>query len=214
VLNQAFGQINKQKPGQPVPGQQPPVLPNGPTPEDEVQEFLRRVRQRRQEVESTDFLGRPKQTPASPSKPPATTSQRERPGKRKQRSVVRTPLSTSEPSPTKPESTTRQSVGSRLSEQVAKDIDTSDVTERAHQLTKLDQADEQMEARVQSHFNRKLGSLEATVSVDQTAKAKQDAEDDAAPSLAEQLVTQFKSPAGLRQAVLMREILDRPTHRW
>ena len=88
------------------------------------------------------------------------------------------------------------------------------MTERARQLSKLDQADEQMEARIQSAFNRKLGRLESTSSEDETAKAKQAAADKAAPSLVEQLLTQLTNPDGLRQAVLMREILDRPTHRW
>ncbi len=218
VLNQVFGQLNQQRPGQPRPGRPQPPPAAGATPEDEVQEFLKRVRQRRQEVESMEILRRPEQPPAQP-KTSAKTPQRERGGKsRGQRQTSRAPLQPSTP-PTQPRSTrteppARKPLGARLSEQVARDIDTSDVTERARQLSKLDQADEQMEARVQSHFNRKLGSLEATVSDDQAAKTKQDAVDDAAPCRAEQLLAQLSSPDGLRQAVLMREIFDRPTHRW
>lgn len=215
-LNQAFGQLNQKRPGQPRAGQQPPTTPAGQSPEDEVQEFLRRVRQRREEVESMEILGRPKPQPANPPKAPAKSKQRERSGKsREQRPVIRTPLQPSTPSSsTKSDAGSRRPLGSRLSEQVAKDIDTSDVTERARQLSKLDQADEQMEARIQSHFNRKLGSLESTASAEPESAKSDQAAEGAAASLAEQLLTQIRNPEGLRQAVLMREIFDRPTHRW
>ena len=32
--------------------------------------------------------------------------------------------------------------------------------------------------------------------------------------LADELLAALRSPAGLRQLILMREVLDRPTHRW
>jgi hypothetical protein len=36
----------------------------------------------------------------------------------------------------------------------------------------------------------------------------------AEPSASSDLVAAIRSPGGLRQLILMREVLERPTHRW
>ncbi|MBL9122622.1 MAG: hypothetical protein JNG90_03250 [Planctomycetaceae bacterium] len=209
VLNFAFGRLNQPAPRPPQPGRLPPQAPDKVSPEDEVQEFLRRVRQRREDVDALEVL-RPRealQPPARPVERPAARPRQPRGTKASNRPPVRTPLPATKPEPRKP-------LGSRIGEQVARDIDTSDVTERAGQLTKLDQADEQMEARIQSTFNRKLGQLDATASATDSQGGKSADAATEETSLAAQLLAQLANPAGVRQAVLMREIFDRPTHRW
>lgn len=221
VLNWLVGQFAQE-------GQQPPARnprpeapqPEGGAPRDEVQEFLRKVRERRREAEGVEVL-RPPPQPEPEPKPIVRRQQskrpsgglRDRPPSRPARQAQSTrpaprpqsPLAAA-PQPTYEELT------SRIGDQVAKDIDTSSMAEQSSHLTQLDQADEQMEAHLQSVFSHSLGQLRE--SAPDEATAARAAERLQRGSLAAAVRAQLTSPASVRQAVVIREILDRPTHRW
>jgi hypothetical protein len=215
VFNRMIGKLNQ--PGQQGPQQQrgrrmPPA--GVPKPNDEVQEFLRRVRDRRREAETVEVIRpapqqRPIAQPAAQRQPPRDRTSRTRSEPLAPKTPQR-PLAESPP----PQAVPRPRLDSTIAEHVAHDIDTSDVTEHFAHLTKLDQADEQMEAHIQSAFTHRIGQLESTLSDDEISGAKQAANAAATPSLTAVIRAQLASPQGVRQAVLMREILERPTDRW
>ncbi len=85
----------------------------------------------------------------------------------------------------------------------------------SHMGEKLAQTDERMEARLQKKFDHKLGKLAARSNErrDKAAQAADDAraaDNAAAKSIADMLA----NPEGVRNAVLLNEILTRPADRW
>jgi hypothetical protein len=214
VLNRVVAQFNQ-------PGNQPPVerkrvhRPDQPGgPRDEVQEFLERVRERRRDAEGVEVL-----RPAAQPKPnPRQVQAKRTPRGQRDRASSPSPKQSPKQSPgplSSPTSSTpaqRESLRSRIGEQVEHDIDTSDVTEHASYLTNLDQADEQMEAHIQGAFTHTLGQLK--VSMPDEVTAEQEAERAKRRPFAATLREQLVSSSSVRMAVIWREILDRPTHRW
>jgi hypothetical protein len=85
-----------------------------------------------------------------------------------------------------------------------------------HLADDIVRADQQMEEHLQKSFNRKVGTLDSTTQgrstepvTDTAAKA------DAGPqSQAAVLAELLASAQGVRQAVILSEILERPEHRW
>ncbi len=102
-------------------------------------------------------------------------------------------------------------------------INTSDFAQRAERLgDRVEQSDDLMEAHLHGVFDRKLGSLSekpaqaATADVTpapQEAAHDPDARRPVAPAAAG-LIALLRSPQGMRDAIVLREILDRPEQRW
>lgn len=90
-----------------------------------------------------------------------------------------------------------------IQESVAKHMSTADITQNAHTLgADIDQADERMVAHLQQTFQHQLGSLEPKQIQPRPIKRQ----NKSAAEIAELL----RSPKGMRQAIMLSEILRRP----
>jgi hypothetical protein len=85
-----------------------------------------------------------------------------------------------------------------------------------HLADDIARADQQMEEHLQKSFNRKVGTLDSTTQgrsatplTDTAAKA-----DTGPQSQASALAELLSNAQGVRQAVILSEILERPEHRW
>ena len=95
-----------------------------------------------------------------------------------------------------------------VSEHVAQHMDTHEYQERAsHLAEEVGHADERMEDRLHSVFDHEVGELDD--SAGSSTEGKQPAK-----SAAASLLDVFRSKSAVRNAVIIREIFDRPEHRW
>jgi hypothetical protein len=86
----------------------------------------------------------------------------------------------------------------------------------------VSQADEAMEGHIHEAFDHKLGGLADTSVGADVPDADPDADPydeagstaDEKQSLAAELAATFREPQGMRQAIILSEILTRPEHRW
>lgn len=91
-------------------------------------------------------------------------------------------------------------------------VESSLASRRPSQPSKVDLADERMDAQLHDHFDHGLGGLaKPTHSV--TASDSNDSETDRSTVMTD-LIQMLQQPEGVQQAVLLNEILNRPTHRW
>lgn len=189
-------QFQKAGPGQ-RPAQQRPARPQGApaggggTPADEVEEFLKRVAQRRgaQPAQRAE-AARPAAPAAKPVSPPPVPKQKK--GRR------------------------AKQMGSEVDEHVKQTLDARKFEERAAQMTTVDRADEAMSEHVKSVFEHRIGQFETETITDEgpQASAEAVAPPSLQPSPAEGLAAALRSPEGMRRAVILGEVLRRPTHRW
>jgi hypothetical protein len=103
-------------------------------------------------------------------------------------------------------------------------ISTADFERRTERLgDRVEQADDAMEARLHAVFDHGLGDLSsrpATVATAEYTPAPEetptpgDADAAAALAAATSLAARLRSPQGLREAIVLREILERPEYRW
>ncbi len=102
----------------------------------------------------------------------------------------------------------RKSVAEHVAERVS-----SRAENLARQTSKLGQRivaeDEQFDVQLKSKFDHKLGTLASSESAASAESAAP-----GVPSPAAELAALLANPAGIRQAVLISEILRRPTDRW
>ena len=95
-----------------------------------------------------------------------------------------------------------------VAEHVAEHVGSRTFAERTSHLgEQVAQADEKIEAHLHHKFDRELGTLGRS-SVAPTAQSPP------ADSLATEIAAMLASPAGMRQAIVLGEILQRPEHRW
>ena len=89
-----------------------------------------------------------------------------------------------------------------------------------HISSRVELADDKLEARVRDVFDHELGSLRSTLGESALgAEVREDeTPEDRSGSLpstaAAGLVAMFAEPGNIRQAILINEILQRPEHRW
>lgn len=83
----------------------------------------------------------------------------------------------------------------------------------AHLGAELSQTDERLEARLHQKFDHGLGNLSARRLAREAADLEQRGLD-TAPTLADNLLTLLSTPQGVQQAIILSEVLDRPTDRW
>lgn len=193
-LKKAQGQPPAQRP--PRPPAQAPAPGGGPTPADEVEEFLKRVAQRRGEKAPQKAAthqaapprpAAPKARPVSPAAPKEAAPRRSRP------------------------------MGSDVEQHVEQALDSRKFADRAEHMTTVDRADESMSEHVRTVFEHRIGQFQTETITDDAGSIS--AETAAAPRVvgplpAQQLAESLTSPDGMRQAILLGEVLRRPTHRW
>jgi hypothetical protein len=162
----------------------------------EIEQFLKRASQRRDDRSSCgERVARAKAPPKPPPKPL---------GRPRSDQVVDAPPSE------------RRPLGS-VAESVEKHLSNRGFSERAEHLADdIADADRQMEEHLQKAFTRQVGTLAAT-----TPLAGAGPVTDAPPAAAEKtlpaaatLAGALATPQGMREAVILSEILQRPEHRW
>jgi hypothetical protein len=204
VLNQAIGRAGQppnpqRRPG--LPPQQPP-RPVQARVDEEIEAFLRRAAQQR---------GAADQRPAAPAPAPQPTAprtlvQRNQP--------VASPLRPAE-AIVQVEVVDESDEGPRdihtatVAEHVQRHLDTREFQQRATTITKVDQADEELEQRLHQAFDHEVGSLAAQAKAQQTAAAASAAAT-ATKVTAGGVYAMLKDPNSLRNAIIMQEILRRP----
>ena len=206
------------KPLQPEPIQAP--MPAGGQQADplraQVEEFLRRAGQPagQKQPQPKPELARPVEVRARPTQPieERTVGQPLRQASWRQSPPTAAPPSTpakeQQRQPRGGKSRKRQSVAEHVAEQV-----TSRADNLAKQASKLGQRivaeDQQFDVQLKSKFDHKLGTLASSDSASTAETAAP-----AAPTPASELAAMLANPSGIRQAILINEILRRPTDRW
>jgi hypothetical protein len=107
---------------------------------------------------------------------------------------------------------------------LASTISTSEIERRVGRLgDRVEQADDLMEARLHAVFDKGLGDLSQTPMTAATADYTPAPEEEAttgegkkaaAHSAAAGFAARLRSPQGMRDAIVLREILERPESRW
>lgn len=207
LINQLSNVIgNKAQPKKPP--QVPPGRPNQANPQagqrgllDEVEQFLKEARKNVEQAQQT-------RTKPQPPAPPPRVKQPKQPKKPK-------------PAPPPPRRTlaTEPALddverGSSVADHVKRHIDTSRFDsgrfdQRAGNLSRLQQTvDQDIGAHVKSVFDHEIGTLGGGSTLGDAPKAV------VAPTPADQLVAMLRDPQGIRNAILMQEILRPPVERW
>ena len=76
----------------------------------------------------------------------------------------------------------------------------------------VDRADERMESHLHDHFDQGLGKLAQPESSMDSSTADTPTKD--SPGMVSGLFAMLRDPKGVQHAILLNEILNRPTHRW
>ena len=175
-------------PGQPQ--QQPPAAQTQLNAE--IEQFLKRANERR-EQKSRRGTAQKESPPAAPQRRPDLSAAVDlEPSERRDFDSVAASV--------------EQHLGSRTFEQ------------RERHLTEdIDQADEEMELHMQQAFGHRVGTLDGTASLDAKppkSDAMQTSPTDDRPAAARALAGLLVNQESLRQAVLLKEVLERPVDRW
>lgn len=112
-------------------------------------------------------------------------------------------------------------VGGKIIQQVEKDLDTREFTQRSTQLgSEVAQADKQIDEHLHQVFDHHVSKLEsvpgeaATAPVAVTPELMEQSLLDIPATFATGLTDLLADPDSVRQAIVMNEILTRPEHRW
>lgn len=193
---------------------------------DEVERFLQEARnqtsqshQRPQQQQPQQQQPRPQQRmstslPSQQRPPQQQSKKKQRREQQQQRREQQQPqrLVTSERGRLQPEADAYEEAGGgELSRLGGQHLPASRFDERAERLSHLQQTvDADIGGHVQHAFDHKIGSL-SSESASPAAAVGAGGE---VVSPAQQLVALLGDPMGVRNAVLLREILEPPTHRW
>lgn len=191
-----------------VGGQKPRVPPNraprppGPQagraePRDEVSEFLRQAAQRRS-------------GPAARPDPPKSERPRPKPPLRNQ-------TTNKSQEPVQAEAVDSGPSGSSVAAHVRQHLDNREFSERASHLSDVDQQGQQMQSHLHQVFDHQVGHLKeqsATSSQDVNAAPTMAISADVRSNSANSLVAMLSNPEGIRDAIVLNEILRRPDERW
>jgi len=114
--------------------------------------------------------------------------------------------------------------GDEMESRFESSISTSDFEQRAQRLgDRVEFADDAMESRLHAVFDHGLGSLSQTAAEVATADVTPAPEDTAstvgrarvaAATAASRIADRLRSAEGMRDAIVLREILEPPEHRW
>ena len=93
---------------------------------------------------------------------------------------------------------------------VARTVDTSDVTQHVSQLgSEIALSDDRLDARLHERFDHELGRINEHAYDQDTADGAGESQ-----GAAGQIAEMFRDAKTTRQAILLNEILTRPTDRW
>jgi hypothetical protein len=204
VLNQVIGRLAQpQNPPvrRPVAQPQQPPRPQPDKVDEEIEAFLRRAAQTRGQQPRPAKPARP-----APSAPPRTLVPRGEPvstARRGANDLVQVEMVDEE------EEGPAGSRGISVSEHVQRHLDTREFQQRASTITKVDQADEQLEQRLHQHFDHRVGTLGGPTDAKQIAAAASAAAT-ATKITAGGVYAMLKDPNSLRNAIILQEILRRP----
>ena len=96
-----------------------------------------------------------------------------------------------------------------VAEHVAHHLDTSQYDDRASRLAEdISQADERLEDHIHDAFDHDVGAL------DHEEEGVSQGTGQGKKSARQSLLQMFRSKSALRNAILVREVFDRPEHRW
>lgn len=168
---------------------------------NEVAEFLRRAAQRRAQLEQqakaqAEAAARARMQPAQEEAPILLSAVDE---------VVEAEVVDKSPT------------GNRISSSVQRDFSaTNRIGKQSERLgQKVDRADDVLEAHLHQTFDHKVGTIASTTAASApTNVAAVAPSTQIGQSLADGLVQMLRSPTGVRNAILMNEVLRRPTENW
>lgn len=211
LLNQAIGRA-AQPPNPPrdprraglPPQPARPARPAQARVDEEIEAFLRRAAGQR---------GAAQQRPTAPVSP-APTPQPTAPRTLVQRGERIAPLRPAENDVLvevveEADEGTSQPHTMTVAEHVQRHLDTREFQQRASNITKVDQADEQLQQRLHQAFDHGVGTLAANAQAQQTAAAASAAAT-AGKVTAGGVYAMLKDPNSLRNAIILQEILRRP----
>lgn len=165
----------------------------------DLEEFLRKAAERRaqKQAQRRQPVQSPPPTPSQPlaqqpPSPPQASSQR--------------------PAPAPVRTVQQPSVANRPSEMQAKRVGSNRVGQLSSASDNVDQADERMSQHLHQAFDHSLGDISAP-STATTADDRSGASA-ATENLAAEVLALLRDPQQVRKAIVLREILDRPEHRW
>ncbi len=183
---------------------------------DEVEEFLRRAAARRAQAEAQRRAqqGNPPVRPVTPPVPPQRPGQRNPPGRLAQRLE---PEDVVILEPVEAEVIEAEAVGGqrRLRPAVEGPRDGSrQIGSRAPTQYDVDQADEQMETHLHQVFDHQLGNLRKDNIAEGPPPPVAAASDTRVSEAASSIANMLRSPANLRNAIILNEIMTPPRHLW
>lgn len=166
---------------------------------DEVEEFLRRVAQLRQQAEG--------QAKAQPAAQPPSKKSGQRPPPRPATRSAPPPRPTLAPEVVDAE---LADDSDRVARRVAADLHgAEEIAEHVRHLgEQVDAAQGKMDAHLHQVFDHQLGQLK------QTAQAALPPGDAPAGSTMSELMRLLRSPQSIRDAIILSEVLNRPEHLW
>jgi hypothetical protein len=212
AINQFLGQRNKPvpparnnppqpRPGQPAGGGQKGLL-------DEVEQFLKDARKQMERQQQPQQQTQPKriQPPPMPQQPRKQKTQAAK-AKQKPRPQQARPLAESRPLD---DVDRGSSVAEHVREHIGTDrFDTSGFDERAGKLSHLQQTiDQDIGAHVRSVFDHQVGTMTTGSALSGPTV------ESSGPTPAELLVAMLRDPQGMRNAVVLQEVLRPPVERW
>jgi hypothetical protein len=113
------------------------------------------------------------------------------------------PVVVAQPKPAPRLEPQRQSLRESVGTHVSQHMSTADITEHASKLgLEVSNADEKMTAHLQERFQHQLGAFQQSQQPTETRRTRS--------SVAAEIAQLMKSPQGVRQAVIVSEILRRP----
>jgi hypothetical protein len=113
------------------------------------------------------------------------------------------PVVVAQPKPAARPETQRKPLRTSIETLVSEDMSTADVTQHLSQMgLEISHADEKMTAHVQERFQHQLGAFQQSQQPTETRRTRS--------SVAAEIAQLMKSPQGVRQAVIVSEILRRP----
>ena len=173
---------------------------------DEVEEFLRRAAQRRAQVEAQ---ARAAQGQAAAPRPSAQAPKR--------RLVQQAdPLIVLQPVDAQVVEAELAESGDRLGAGVAQHMrGMSSASEHSVKFaSQVDLADDDMDAHLRQVFDHKLGSLKSTPITNATGAAASPSLQLVATATQTNLLRMLRTPTGMRDAIIISEVLRRPEERW
>lgn len=176
---------------------------------DEIAEFLRRAAQRRAEQLEQQRRAAQQQQQYQPPPQPLPSAPRPMPSQLRPPVVEAEIIEDEEPIQLRP-------ALSRVSQHVSQSMDTSDFAQRADRMgDATEQADERMEMHLHQAFDHRLGSISAgTESITAAFTPAPDDEMKGRAVATHPLLAMLRNPQSIRNAIVLSELLERPTKNW